>query len=114
MGARPRQVWAFARIVLRGLLPEDPLVAAIITWIAVGGAVGYAACGRDARAVALTWMAEVVAGAAGGFVGGGLVALLWHSASTRLELIGVLVAAATAAAVALTVRRAHVAERNFE
>jgi uncharacterized membrane protein YeaQ/YmgE (transglycosylase-associated protein family) len=89
-------------------------VAAIITWIAIGGAVGYAACGRDARAEPMTCMAEIIAGAAGGFVGGGLVALMWHRASTKLELISVLVAATTAAVAAITLRTAQVANRDLE
>jgi hypothetical protein len=77
-------------------------------WIAVGAAVGYAICGRDAQTTAL--IARVVVGAAGGFVGGGLAALFWNRASTNVELLGVAVAALTAATLTVAAGKVDVGE----
>ncbi|HEY7455394.1 MAG TPA: hypothetical protein VH683_12560 [Thermoleophilaceae bacterium] len=80
----------------------------MITWIAVGGLVGFAICARNAQGT--TWIAKVAIGAVGGFVGGGLAALFWNRASTNVELLGVVLAAVTAATLTVAAGKAHVGE----
>lgn len=82
----------------------------VLIWIAVGALVGWLA-GRLApsRLAGGAWACRL-GGMAGGFVGGGIVALLTGRDAATVDPLGVVVAIAVAAVLVLIVRKASTAE----
>ena len=85
-------------------------VLPILSWIAVGAGIGLVASTLSPELVPGGRVGAVVAAAAGGFLGGGLLALLIHRGVARVSL-ATLAAAAVAAVLELAaIRRAEYAE----
>jgi uncharacterized membrane protein YeaQ/YmgE (transglycosylase-associated protein family) len=85
-------------------------MVAIASWIAMGGGIGFVAAALSPAAFPAGRAGAVIAGAAGAFLGGGLLSLLADRALTRVDVLS-LAASATAAAVVLAaVRSAQFAE----
>jgi uncharacterized membrane protein YeaQ/YmgE (transglycosylase-associated protein family) len=82
----------------------------ILIWIVAGALVGWLV-GRAAPASppAGVWTC-LLAGMAGGFVGGGVIALLTGRNAATVDVLGVVVAIAGAAVLVLIVRKAANAE----
>jgi uncharacterized membrane protein YeaQ/YmgE (transglycosylase-associated protein family) len=82
----------------------------VVTWIVAGAVVGCLVSRlAPARLPGGVW-AYCLGGMAGGFVGGGIIALLTGGNATTVDPLGVLVAVAGAAVLVLIVRKAAHAE----
>jgi uncharacterized membrane protein YeaQ/YmgE (transglycosylase-associated protein family) len=82
----------------------------VVTWIVAGAVVGWLVSRlAPARLAGGVWV-YCLGGMAGGFVGGGIIALLTGSNAAAVDPLGVLVAVAGAAVLVLIVRKAAHAE----
>jgi uncharacterized membrane protein YeaQ/YmgE (transglycosylase-associated protein family) len=87
-----------------------PDVTAIVSWILLGLTAGLVEQRISPAAFPGGPVGESIAGAAGGFIGGGLVALVAHRGAARLDVGSLAAAALTAVLVIAAFRKAHHAE----
>ena len=86
----------------------------IVSWILVGAGVGWVASRvAPARLAGGSW-ALCLAGMAGGFLGGGTMALVTGRGAGEIDPFGVIVAGAGAALLVLVVRRAARAQPRID
>ena len=85
-------------------------MAAITTWIALGAGIGLMAGVRSPGRFPAGWLGAVAAGAAGAFVGGGLVTIFATRAIGGVDLERLAAGGAVAIVVIGALRHAQVAE----
>jgi uncharacterized membrane protein YeaQ/YmgE (transglycosylase-associated protein family) len=85
-------------------------MTAIATWIALGAAIGLVAAIRSPERFPAGWPGAIAIGAAGAFVGGGLVTILANRAMAGVDLDGLAAGGVLAAVVVAALRQAQVAE----
>lgn len=83
---------------------------AIVSWIAIGAVLGVVLPALSPDVFPAGRLGALMAGAAGGFVGGGLFALVADKGTAKLGLPGLATAAVTAVVVLAATRRAQYAE----
>jgi uncharacterized membrane protein YeaQ/YmgE (transglycosylase-associated protein family) len=85
-------------------------MAAITSWVALGSGIGLVAAAVSPAAYPAGRTGAVLAGAAGAFLGGGLFTLLADRHLSRIDALGLAIAATAAAVVLAAVRSAQFAE----
>lgn len=85
-------------------------MVAITSWIATGGGIGLVAAAMSSAAYPAGRLGAALVGAAGAFLGGGLITLLADRALSRVDVLSLVVAATAAAVVLAAVRSAQFAE----
>jgi len=85
-------------------------VLAIVSWIGLGAAIGLISSAQSPDLFPAGRLGALVAGAAGAFVGGGVVALVADHGIARFNFASLVAAAVTAYLVLAATRRAQYAE----
>jgi uncharacterized membrane protein YeaQ/YmgE (transglycosylase-associated protein family) len=85
-------------------------VLAIVSWIGIGAVLGVVSPALSPEAFPAGRVGALMAGAAGGFVGGGLFALVADKGTAKLGLPSLAAAAVTAVVVLVATRKAQYAE----
>jgi len=86
----------------------------IAIWIAFGGAIGLVAAIRSPERFPAGWPGAIAAGAAGAFVGGGLVTIFANRAMGGVDLDRLAAGVAVAAVVVAALRQAQLAEPSAQ
>lgn len=85
-------------------------MAAIATWVVLGGGIGLIAATLSPAQFPAGWAGAIATGAAGAFVGGGVLTLLLGHGGGRLDVESLAAAAALAAVALSALRHAQLAE----